>query len=65
MGGREISNDQFQFSRTFFTIADNLEEAEINLENAKKYHRKQKYYDVRKIERYAKEVKYFREHYIL
>lgn len=39
MGGTGISNDQFQFSKTFFTIANNLKEAEINLENAKEYHR--------------------------
>lgn len=64
MGGRDIDYSQFQFSKTFFTIANNLKEAEINLENAKKYHRKQKYYNVRDIERYEKEVNYFRERLI-
>ena len=41
-------------------MADNFEEAIINLENAKKYYRKQKYYDVKEVEKYEKEVEYFR-----
>ena len=60
MGGREIDNSQFQFSKTFFTIADNFEEAIINLENVKKYYRKQKYYNVKEVEKFEKEVNYFR-----
>ena len=60
MGGTGICNENFQFSKTFFTMADNFEEAIINLENAKKYYRKQKYYDVKEVEKYEKEVEYFR-----
>ena len=60
MSGREIDNSQFQFSKTFFTIANNFKEAKINLENAKNYYRTQKYYDVKDIERYEKEVEFFR-----
>ena len=54
MGGTEIDNSQFQFSKTFILIADNMEEAEINLENAKKQH------NIQAIDIYEKEVDYFR-----
>ena len=60
MGGREIQSSDFQYSKTFFTVADNLEEAIINLSNIKKYYSKQKYYDVKEVELFKKEVEYFR-----
>lgn len=60
MGGREIQNSDFQCSKTFFTVADNFEEAIINLSNIKKYYSKQKYYNVKEVEKFEKEVEYFR-----
>ena len=60
MGGREIQSSDFQCSKTFFTVADDLEEAIINLSNIKKFYSKQKYYNVKEVEKFEKEVEYFR-----